>query len=316
MVRARTRTRGLEDRSSPPSAILMAMTAPAPVGDPPESPQAPGAEPASGRPAVLREIPTVHVPDIHEICPYLAASDGAWRSVSPHREHRCGAVDPPAPLSTDKQRRLCLSTEHASCATFRAARASRAAMLLPGVDPAAVAAADAARRPIARSSALILEHPRLSAPRARWPVDRAVSQIALVGLLVVAFVALAIARLSSPDAAGVALSSPSPSPSATASPTARPTPSPSPSPSAPPSASASASASAVAPSAAASPSGGVSGVTATPAIPPTTTYVVKKGDTLYGIATTYGTTVAEIKRINGLTSNSLKIGQKLQVPQT
>jgi LysM repeat protein len=57
-------------------------------------------------------------------------------------------------------------------------------------------------------------------------------------------------------------------------------------------------------------------VTATPAIPPTTTYVVKKGDTLYGIATTYGTTVAEIKRINGLTSNSLKIGQKLQVPQT
>jgi LysM repeat protein len=288
----------------------MAMTVPAPVGDPPESQPAPGAEPAFGAPAVSREMPLAHLPDIHEICPYLAASDGAWRSASPHREHRCGAVEPPAPLSSDKQRRLCLSAEHASCATFRAARASRAAMLLPGVDPAAVAAADAARRPIARTSALILEHPRLSAPRARWPVDRAVSQVALIGLLIVAFVALAIARLSGPDAAGIARSSPSPSPSATASPSARPTPSPSPS----PSAQSSASASAVAPSVAPSPSGGVSGVTATPPVA-TTTYVVKKGDTLYGIASTFGTTVAEIKRINGLKSNSLKIGQKLEIPK-
>ena len=59
-------------------------------------------------------------------------------------------------------------------------------------------------------------------------------------------------------------------------------------------------------------------MTATPTDAPTPasgrTYVVKKGDTLYGIAATYGTTVAEIKRLNGLKSNSLSIGQKLKLP--
>jgi LysM repeat protein len=278
------------------------------IGEPPEAPSIP--EPPIVAPPASRAAAQSVAPDIHEICPYLAAAGGAWRSASPHREHRCGAVDPPAPLTSEKQRGLCLTAEHAGCATFRAARASRAAMLAPGVDPAAVAAADAARRPIARTSVVVLEHPRLSAPRARWPVDRAAPQAALVGLMIVAFIALAVARFSGPDQAGVALSSPSPS--HTASPTARPTPRPTASPSVAPSASAVASAS-PAPSAAVAPSGAVSGVTATPA-PATKTYVVKKGDTLYGIASTYGTTVAEVRRINGLKDNSLKVGQKLKLP--
>ena len=41
------------------------------------------------------------------------------------REHRCGAVAPPAPLATEKQRRLCLTPDYPSCATFEAARAAR-----------------------------------------------------------------------------------------------------------------------------------------------------------------------------------------------
>jgi flagellum-specific peptidoglycan hydrolase FlgJ len=42
-------------------------------------------------------------------------------------------------------------------------------------------------------------------------------------------------------------------------------------------------------------------------------YQVKKGDTLYSIARQFKTTVALIKEINGLTSNSLSIGQRLLV---
>ena len=40
-------------------------------------------------------------------------------------------------------------------------------------------------------------------------------------------------------------------------------------------------------------------------------YEVKKGDTLYSIARKHETTVADLKRINYLTSNTLSIGQKL-----
>lgn len=40
-------------------------------------------------------------------------------------------------------------------------------------------------------------------------------------------------------------------------------------------------------------------------------YQVKKGDTLYSIAKKFNTTVALIKEVNGLTSNSLSIGQRL-----
>lgn len=43
----------------------------------------------------------------------------------------------------------------------------------------------------------------------------------------------------------------------------------------------------------------------------TTTYTVQKGESLYSIAKKFNTTVDEIKRKNGLTSNMLSIGQKL-----
>ena len=43
-------------------------------------------------------------------------------------------------------------------------------------------------------------------------------------------------------------------------------------------------------------------------------YVVKKGDTLYGIAQANNTTVEEIKKFNNLTSNILSTGQLLKIP--
>lgn len=48
-----------------------------------------------------------------------------------------------------------------------------------------------------------------------------------------------------------------------------------------------------------------------------TYYVVKKGDTLGGIAAKYGNkvTVQSIKNANGLKSNNLKIGQRLKIPR-
>ncbi|WP_042463834.1 C40 family peptidase [Neobacillus dielmonensis] len=45
----------------------------------------------------------------------------------------------------------------------------------------------------------------------------------------------------------------------------------------------------------------------------TTTYTVKAGDTLSGIAKQYGTTVTTIKTTNGLTTDTIYIGQKLTI---
>lgn len=43
-------------------------------------------------------------------------------------------------------------------------------------------------------------------------------------------------------------------------------------------------------------------------------YTVRSGDTLWLLANRYGTTVDEIKRLNGLTSDMLQIGQVLRIP--
>ncbi|MCP4357421.1 MAG: LysM peptidoglycan-binding domain-containing protein [Chloroflexi bacterium] len=63
------------------------------------------------------------------------------------------------------------------------------------------------------------------------------------------------------------------------------------------------------------------GSTTPPAQPQTTpastgpvTYIVKQGDTLFRIAARYGTTVNEIMRLNGLSSEGLAVGQSLTLP--
>lgn len=45
-----------------------------------------------------------------------------------------------------------------------------------------------------------------------------------------------------------------------------------------------------------------------------TVYKVVKGDTLYGIANKYNTSVDDIKKLNNLTSDTLSIGQELKIP--
>ena len=47
-----------------------------------------------------------------------------------------------------------------------------------------------------------------------------------------------------------------------------------------------------------------------------TTYTVKKGDSLYSIARQFGITVNELKSSNNLTSDTLTVGQKLTIPQS
>ena len=238
-------------------------------------------------------------PAIDTMCPYLLASRGGWRSAAPDRDHRCTAVDPPAHLALDKQRSLCLVAEHATCPAFRAARVARASMLAPGLDPATVASTDAARRPIARSTAVVLERPRFAIAGIGGG-NVAASQAILVALMVLAFVVVLATQLTAGDAPTPS-PSPSPSPIATPTPTAtpRPTPTRSPSPAA----------SGVAPSG--------SGILPSPASSGaafTTTYRVQAGDTLDGIATEFGTTVAAIQQLNSLTGSDLNIGQLLKIP--
>ena len=48
----------------------------------------------------------------------------------------------------------------------------------------------------------------------------------------------------------------------------------------------------------------------------TSTYTVKRGDTLYSISKKYNVTVDELKKVNNLTSDNLVIGQILNIPTT
>lgn len=45
------------------------------------------------------------------------------------------------------------------------------------------------------------------------------------------------------------------------------------------------------------------------------TYTVKKGDTLYGISNQFGVSVVDLKDLNNLKDNNLKIGQVLKISQ-
>ena len=44
------------------------------------------------------------------------------------------------------------------------------------------------------------------------------------------------------------------------------------------------------------------------------TYIVKAGDTLYGISNQYGVSVTELASLNNVNANTLKVGQELKIP--
>ena len=232
------------------------------------------------------------------ICPYLAAADGSWRSTTVAREHRCGAVTPPAPLAAEKQRRLCLTADYETCATFEAARAAR---------PMAHNRPRTLPRPMARTTPFVLDHGRITIAIPALGSDRATSQALLIALLGLAFAAILLARVAGGATPAGALASSTPHASVRASATA-----PSAAPTTRPAASAKADPSA-APSkggggSAAPPSGAVEGAS-------TRTYTVKSGDTLIGIAARFGTTYQALTKLNGITNpSSLRIGQVLKIP--
>ena len=230
------------------------------------------------------------------ICPYLSVEGAAWRSAHPQKEHRCGAITPPALLAADKQRRLCLTDAHVSCATYLTARhlplGGEAIDL--GQDPAAVLAADAGvtRWSLVRTVPVVLDHSRVAIHVGRPPVNRSLAQLALGGLLVLAVTAVVLSRLTGqtgPATAGDPSPSPSiatarPSPTLRPSPTIRPTPTPSATP------------------------------VPTP-VPSYRTYTVQSGDFLIAIANRFDTTVKAIMDLNDISDpSSLVIGQVLKIP--
>lgn len=224
------------------------------------------------------------------MCPYLAAADGGWRSSTAAREHRCGAVTPPAQLAAEKQRRLCLTADHVTCATYEAARAAR---------PLAQGPAATLPRPLARTTPLVLDHGRIAVAIPALRTDRSTSQALLIVLLAIAFIAILFARLTGGNDLAGATASTTPRATAAAStggksaaPTSRP--------SATPVASAAAS---------------VAPATPRPSAPASRTYKVKSGDTLIGIAAKYGTTPKAIAKLNGIAvSANLHVGQVLKIP--
>jgi LysM repeat protein len=239
-----------------------------------------------------------------DLCPFLATADGNWRSSSAVREHRCIAMTPPVPLALEKQRRLCLVADHATCATYEAAAAAR--------QPSA-RRTESGLRTIARTTPVILDHGRFDLRLPAFRPDRISGQGLLVGLLGLAFAAILIARPAgdgrADDSAGGINAAASPGPTTVGVASAEPAPS-APASEAPvltarPIASGVPTASSQPTSAPASAQPAGSGAT----------YKVRSGDTLSAIAARYKTTVKVLADLNKITDPSkLKIGQVLRLP--
>ncbi len=263
------------------------------------------------RPVTLPIMPTTAA-----VCPYLLAEDGGWRANTPAREHRCAAVSPAAILAPEKQRRLCLVAEHQGCSTYAAASGVGGA----GDEPIAHDRRRAGR-PIARTTPLVLDHGSLTVPLPTTiRLDRRLGQGGLVGLMAVAFAAIVVARLSAggPNLvpSRVAAGS-SATPGASAAATAHATPAPAATPDGAPGRTLVPTE--AEPTATPKPTGSQAPAEATaePTDPPAapSTYTVKSGDTLSGIASEFGTTWQVLADINGLDDPTrLKVGQELNLP--
>jgi hypothetical protein len=251
----------------------------------------------SHRAATEGDEPTEAHRALATICPYLVAEDGGWRAATPMREHRCTAVRPPAPLSEETQRRLCLVEQHVTCPEYLAARQRRSAELAR--DRISFEQLDSLRfQPSARATPVALERPRTSdaPPAALMGLEtRSVARSARMPIAIGVIVIVALFG-GSKFLGGSA--------SPTASPTSRPT-----------------------SSLAASPTGGASpsdGSSPTPSaetsssptpIVATRTYKIKRGDSLGKIARQFGTTIEVLRSLNDLGDPPrIRVGQVLNIP--
>ncbi len=226
---------------------------------------------------------------VANLCPLLLADDGAWRTATATREHRCAALGPDVPLTLDKQRRLCLRDAHTTCATY-----STAMRLGPG-EPASTAGALPVVRPYPRMAPVVLDHGRLGGGVPRIRPTRSGGQMLLAGLMATAFGVILLTRLAAGGVAGGVAGATSPI--VAASPSA---------------------AVATDPPATAPPVSPAPTVTAAPATPVPSavrTYTVRRGDTLSGIAAEFGTTVRAIMDDNGTDDpRQLRVGAVHELP--
>ena len=236
-------------------------------------------------------------PRARDICPYLLSADRRERRPVAWRGHRCTAVEPAGQLALDKQRRLCLVAEHATCDSFLAARPTA------GAWSAATGAATGpdlervTRWSFVRTTPTVLE-PGTSVGGFLGRFSGSAVQAVLAATLIVALLAVGAASLRP---GGLPAASPSTAASAVANASSSLAPSPSPTAASTPTAT-------IAPTATPLP-------TPSPAPTEVTTYVVKSGDSLWAISVRFGTTVRALQDLNGLGNNTtLHVGQVLKIP--
>ncbi|MEO8252690.1 MAG: LysM peptidoglycan-binding domain-containing protein [Chloroflexota bacterium] len=229
---------------------------------------------------------------MERICPYLAlADDGRTVADGFDAEHRCHALTPPAPLERARQVQLCLTEAHARCDRFASARTAwlAASSGLPRVAPDV---------DFGRTRLILEPEPawRNLAKTPRAPLSRGALLVGMAAAAVVVVLLLgSVFRLfvGAPPRGGSPTPSPSTSPEASASTS--------------PTASATQSASAV-------PTATIAPTPSPTPVPTQRIYIVKQGEYLSLIAQRFGTTVQAIKDANGLTSDTINVGQRLIIP--
>lgn len=244
---------------------------------------------------------------MERICPFLALEGDARTAVAGFDpEHRCWAVRPPLPVGRAEQLSLCLEPDHRGCPRYGAA--------IAGADgpagwrgPAPDAVVGRTRLVLGPDAALARLRPaRTIAPAfRRWALGGA---LAAIGLAAVAGgVTGALGSLSAgPDPTALPSegrgATPAVSHGAVAvGPSTAPTlPTPAPATPQPPPP---------------TPAPATTIPQAASQAPEPRTYVVQPGDTLHGIAVQFGTTIAELQRVNDLAdTNVIVVGQVLVIP--
>lgn len=283
-----------------------------------------------------------HGPDPTRVrCPFVGLADDQQSRFSfPHPAHRCFGLRRPKAIAPPYQTTFCLTPSYAGCTIYRRVAAG-------GGQPVVARGADVDA--VARAGTAPAE--RIKPPATRSPVWLVAGvSVLLVVAAVLAYrivtaggglmagsltttpeppVAVATAEVPVTPEGSIAPDQTIPSetlgttvPGGTPTATPAPTGAASALPSAPPSASTSASPPASPPSPSPSPSGGVTPSPQAASPSPTVgvgfrRYTVQPGDSLSRIALRYGTSIAEIARLNSIKERSIiLVGQQLIIPRS